>query len=142
MEEIRVLAARQLLTAIRANGCVVMVEGEQLVVEGVLTSAHQAAILEHKAELIELLTTPQSGEPAALTDRVGSDTIRQPLPASWAALAEPEPAPSSLPRGLVVAGVAIATMEMQRWRALRDAAICQGRRFDLPPPRYHYPEFE
>jgi hypothetical protein len=34
------------------------------------------------------------------------------------------------------------TPEMFRWRALRDDAVCRGVKFDLPPPRYRYPEFE
>ena len=34
------------------------------------------------------------------------------------------------------------TEELFRWLALQDRAICRGEKFDLPQPRYSYPEFE
>jgi hypothetical protein len=144
------LEAEQLLAALRAGGCIVETEGDQLAVEGVLTKAQRALIIALKSELLVLLAVERQRQVRAPTPRdQGASTppkIASPMPEPTPpedAPPQPKHPPSPpLPRGPVRAGVAIATPEMLRWRALRDDAVRDGRHFDLPPPRYRYPEFE
>ena len=137
MEAARFLSAQRLLVDLRADGCIVTVESERLLVEGILTSERQVAIIAHKAELVELLTAGEP-QPAPPAPAVPAETA--PGLGSWAALGRKPPSnPLGLPHGQVVAGVAIATLEMQRWVALRNDAQRDGRKFDLSPPRYWYP---
>ena len=137
-------AAERLLAALRADGCIVAAEGDRLIVQGALTDARRAAIIARKPELIAILAA-ERGEPQSANLSMCIDTEAEPIApqAASSPLAVPqEPTPAPLPRGPVVAGVAVMTAELFRWRALRDRARCRGERFDLPQPRYSYPEFE
>jgi hypothetical protein len=114
-------AAATLLTALRRDGCAVRADGNILTVRGDYTDAVREAIIACKAELLEILAAERSqGDPPA----------------------KPKRPASTLPRGPVVAGVAVMTPELFRWRALRDSAICRGEIFTEPAPKYYYPEFE
>jgi hypothetical protein len=139
------MEARSLLTALRAAGRTVAVVGDQLVIEGPpLTAALRSAVVAQRSALLELLAEPDREPPAPRPAPPASQAEIAPVRASWAALAEPPPPPASslLPLAPRVAGIAVATPETLRWMALRDAAAFRGERFDLPPPRYRYPEFE
>ncbi len=123
------LSAAELLVRLRAAGCIVSTNGDRLSVEGpedaqALWDDSVEALSQHKQELIRILMAER-------------------------AAAEPPPPPPEppiilppLPLGPVHAGVAVMTPELFAWRGRRDAAMCQGRRFDEPPPRYYYPQFE
>ena len=114
------VAAERLLKALRAAGCGLAVDGENLMIEGELTDGVLAAIRELKPSLIALLIAEALSPPDASASTSVETEARTP----------PESTPS-LPVGAFV-----ATAEWLRWQGLRNQAACEGRRFDLPPPNW------